>query len=402
MLDSHDVVIVHALRTPVGKYGGILRHARPDDLSGLILSSLVQRSGIDAGCVDDVIWGCSNQAGEDNRNIARMALLLAGFPHSVPGVTVNRLCGSSLEAVVQAVRAIRCGDAEIIVAGGVECMSRAPFALAKQLPGHFGNAIAYDTALGWRFPNPRMSALFPLESMGETAENIAQSYHIGRDEQDHFALQSHRKAVRAQDSGVFLGEIVPVEGPNSSNEAVLITQDEGPRRDTSIEKLASLKPVFREGGTVTAGNSSGLNDGAAGLLLMSASRAHAEGITPLARFKSAGVAGVDPRFMGLGPIPATRTAFRKAGMEIGSIDVIELNEAFAAQAIAVIRELRLPEDRTNPNGGAIALGHPLGCSGARILTTLIHEMIRRNAGIGLATMCIGVGQGMSIIVERAG
>jgi 3-oxoadipyl-CoA thiolase len=401
MSEPHDVVIVRALRTPIGKYGGALRHVRPDDLSSTVLAALVRGIGIDAGSVDDVIWGCANQAGEDNRNVARMALLLAGFPHSVPGVTVNRLCGSSLEAIVQAARAIRCGDASVVIAGGVESMSRAPYALPKQNSGSFGNVVAYDTALGWRFPNPRMSELFPLESMGETAENIAQEYSISREEQDRFALESHRRAVSAQESGAFEAEVIPVDAPHGKKGTVSLSSDEGPRRDTSLEKLAGLKPVFREGGTVTAGNSSGLNDGASGVLLMSAAKARSVGIQPLARIRSSGIAGVDPRFMGLGPIPASNAALQKAGLGVGDMDVIELNEAFASQAIAVMRDLRLRPERTNPNGGAIALGHPLGCSGARILTTLVHEMKRREARLGLATMCIGVGQGISLIVERA-
>ena len=391
-----DALILAAVRTPVGKYRGQLSSVRPDDLSAAIISALISTTGVPAGLVEDVIWGCANQAGEDNRNVGRMGLLLAGLPDSVPGVTVNRLCGSSLEAVIQCARAVWSGDADLLIAGGVESMSRAPYSLPKNRDGSFGNQVAYDTALGWRYPNPRMSARFPLESMGETAENIAERYGITREEQDRFSLASHRKAVDAEDAGKFREEIIPVE----SAEGGTVAQDEGPRRDTSMEKLAQLPPIFRKNGTVTAGNSSGLNDGASALLIASEATARRLKIEPMARIAASGIAGVDPRFMGLGPVPATRLALRKSGLAMGDIGLVELNEAFAAQSLAVVRDLGIDESVLNVNGGAIALGHPLGCSGARILTTLVHEMKRRRTRYGLATMCIGVGQGISTIVEN--
>ncbi|HXX63031.1 MAG TPA: thiolase family protein [Bacteroidota bacterium] len=395
-----DAVIVRALRTPVGKYGGVLREIRPDDLSAMVIGSLVQSTGIDGDSIDDVFWGCANQAGEDNRNVARMATLLAGLPYSVPAATVNRLCGSSLEALIQAARAIRCGDAHTVIAGGVESMSRAPYAVAKNTAGAYGNLPAYDTALGWRFPNTKMAKRFPLETMGETAENVAAHYGIGREEQDVFALESHRKAVRAQTLGLFAQEIVPVDVPQKGGAIRRVDADEGPRADTSLEKLAALPPVFRTNGTVTAGNSSTLNDGASGVMLMSAERARHAGLRPVARVVSAAVAGVDPRMMGIGPVPATRKALRAAGLSIGEIGLVELNEAFAAQSIAVLRDLGIAGERVNQAGGAIALGHPLGCSGTRILTTLLHLMVRSEVKYGLATMCIGVGQGIAVIVEN--
>jgi acetyl-CoA acyltransferase len=396
----NEAVIVEALRTPVGKYGGVLKDVRPDDLSALVLKSLIDKAHIESGLVDDVLWGCANQAGEDNRNIGRMAALLAGFPHSVPAATINRLCGSSLDAVNHAARAIWSGDHEIVIAGGVESMSRAPYVVPKNVSGMalYGNLTAYDTALGWRFPNPEMRKLFPLESMGETAENIAEKWNIPRDRQDEFALRSHRRSVDAASNGRFDEEIVPVAIAHGKTSTV-VSRDEGPRTDTSIEKLASLKPAFRKEGTVTAGNSSSLNDGAAAILLTSASKASALGLKPLVRILSTGVAGVDPRFMGTGPIPATTIALKKAGLSINDIGLIELNEAFAVQSLAVMGELGMDQERVNVNGGAIALGHPLGCSGARILTTLVHEMRRRQTRYGLATMCIGVGQGIATIVE---
>ncbi len=393
-------VIVGARRTPVGRYGGILREVRPDDLGGVVIQALLRSLKADPGAIDDVIWGCANQAGEDNRNVARMSALLAGLPFSVPAVTVNRLCGSSLEAIVQAARAIWSGDAGAVIAGGVESMSRAPYSIAKNQSGRFGNITAYDTALGWRYPNPRLQELFPLESMGETAENVAARYAISRIEQDRFAFESHRKACAAQTAGVFAAEIIPVEIPRGEGGPARVTADEGPRPDTSLEKLAALPPVFRSGGSVTAGNSSPLNDGAAAVLVMDEGRARSAGLRPLARVVATGVAGVDPRFMGMGPVPATRAALAKAELTIEDIGLVELNEAFAVQSLAVMRELALPADRVNPNGGAIALGHPLGCSGARIMTTLLHEMERRRVRYGLATMCIGVGQGIAVIVER--
>jgi 3-oxoadipyl-CoA thiolase len=396
---QHDAVIIHALRTPIGKYGGVLRDVRPDDLGALVIRTLVAKTGIDATLVDDVMWGCANQAGEDNRNVGRMSALLAGLPDSIPANTINRLCGSSLDAVIQAARAIWSGDANVIVAGGVEGMSRAPYSVPKNQSGAFGNLTAYDTALGWRYPNPKMKKLFPLESMGETAENVAERYKIGRAEQDEFALTSHQKAVAAQKDGRFTDEIVPVEIAGRK-QTTIVELDEGPRSDTTLEKLSSLKPVFRDAGSVTAGNSSSLNDGASAVLVVSSERAKELGLVPMARILSTGIAGVDPRFMGIGPVPASQKALAKAGLRIKDMDIIELNEAFAAQSLAVIRDLQIPINKLNPNGGAIALGHPLGCSGTRILTTLLHEMRRREARYGLATMCIGVGQGIATVVER--
>ncbi len=396
-------VIVQALRTPIGKYGGALKDVRPDDMAADLLAELVRRTGIDPARIDEVILGCANQAGEDNRNVARMAALLAGFPQSVPAFTVNRLCASSLTAVVQAAYQIRCGEAEIVLAGGVESMTRAPYSLPKATGDgvQFGNLTAYDTALGWRYPNPRIQAMFPLESMGETAENLAEKFGIGREEQDAFALESHRKAVRARESGIFAEEIVPVSIPRRKKEPLIVAADEQPRADTTIEKLAALSPAFRKGGTVTAGNSSSLNDGASAVLVMSMKAAREEGLEPMARILSSGASGVDPRHMGIGPVPAVRAALARAGLDLDRIDLIELNEAFAAQSIAVIRELGIDAERLNPNGGAIALGHPLGCSGARILATLLHELRRRNGRYGLATLCVGVGQGVALVVERA-
>lgn len=396
---SPSAVIVRALRTPVGKYGGALRDVRPDDLGALVIKSLIVQTKVDPALIDDVMWGCANQAGEDNRNVGRMCALLAGLPYSVPGNTINRLCGSSLDAIIQATRALWCGDAEIIIAGGVESMSRAPYSVPKNLTGAYGNVTAFDTALGWRYPNPKMEKMFPLESMGETAENVAEKYRIARKEQDEFAYESHRKAVQAQSDCRFKDELIPVEIPGKKGNMVTVDVDEGPRADTSMEKLSQLPPVFRKNGTVTAGNSSSLNDGAAGLLMMSESRAEKLGLIPLARVVSTGVAGVDPRYMGIGPVPAVQQALRKAGLTMKEIDLVELNEAFAAQSIAVVRDLQIPLEKLNPNGGAIALGHPLGCSGARIITTLLHEMKHRKARYGLATMCIGVGQGVAVVVE---
>ncbi len=398
MNHADEAVIVDAVRSPIGKYGGALKDFRVDDLSALILRALVDRNNLDPAVVDDVIWGCANQAGEDNRNLARMALLLARFPYSVPGSTVNRLCGSSLEALIQAARAIWTGDADVIIAGGAENMSRAPFTIAKNTSGRmlYGNLTAYDTSLGWRFPNPEMAKMFPLESMGETAENVAARFAISRSDQDDFALASHKKAVAARSK--LTREIHPLE-IKTKNAGVTVAVDEGPREDTSLKKLSGLKPAFRDNGTVTAGNSSSLNDGAAGLLVMSAAKAKALKMNALARVVSAGVAGVDPRYMGIGPIPAAQMALAKAGLMIEDLGLVELNEAFAAQSLAVIRELKLRPETVNVNGGAIALGHPLGCSGARIMTALVHEMRRRDVRYGLATMCIGVGQGIAVIVE---
>ncbi len=394
--------IVSALRTAVGKYGGMLRSVRPDDLAASVIGAIADRTGIDRLKVDEVIIGCSNQAGEDNRNVARMSALIAGLPYSVPAYTVNRLCGSSLEAVNSAARMIRTGDAECVIAGGVESMSRAPYVFPKNASGQilFGNLTAYDTALGWRFPNPKLAARFPLESMGETAENLAEQHGIRRDEQDAFALESHRRAIAAQDEGRFADEIVPINVMERRGEGMRISVDEGPRRDTDMQKMSKLKPAFRTGGTVTAGNSSGLNDGAAALLVCSEGFLKSNNLTPVAELVSSAAAGVDPRYMGIGPVPATRKALEKSGLKLEDVGLVELNEAFAAQSLAVIREIGFDRSITNVNGGAIALGHPLGASGARILTTLLHEMVRRKVDYGLATMCIGVGQGIATIVKR--
>ncbi|MGV7976854.1 MAG: thiolase family protein [Anaerolineaceae bacterium] len=398
----NEAVIVQALRTPIGSLNGALSTVRPDDLAALVIAEVVRRAGIDPHQIDEVYFGCANQAGEDNRNVARMAALLAGLPPQVPALTVNRLCASGLAAVNLAARAIRAGDAEITVAGGVESMSRAPYAFAKASGG--GNLTAYDTALGWRFVNPRMEALYGTEAMGVTAENIAALTGITRQEQDEFAFLSHQRAVAAQDQGKFAEEILPVPIPQRKGEPVLVSLDERPRRDTSLEALSKLKPAFKPDGSVTAGNSSGLNDGAAALVLMSAEKARMLGIKALARLVSGAASGIEPRIMGLGPIEATRRALKKAGLTIEDIGLAEINEAFAVQALAVMRELGLPHEITNVNGGAVALGHPLGCSGARILTTLVHEMRRRapeakRPFYGLAALCVGVGQGEAAIIK---
>ncbi len=395
-----DVVVVEALRTPVGRFQGGLSTVRPDDLAAGILRAVTERAGIDPASVDEVILGCANQAGEDNRNVARMATLLAGLPQTVPAATVNRLCASGLEAVIQAARAIRCGDAAMMLAGGVESMSRAPYVQPRgTVAPKSGNITLYDTSLGWRFPNPKMEALFPLEAMGETAENLVERYTLSREDQDAFALRSHQRAIAAQQSGAFDREIVPVEIPGPKGAATVVSQDEGPRADSSLAALAKLKPAFRAGGSVTAGNSSTLNDGAAALLLCSRERAQALGLKPLARVVASASAGVDPRVMGIGPVPATEKALAKAGLRASDLDLVELNEAFAAQSLAVVRGLGLDLERVNVNGGAIAIGHPLGCSGARILTTLIHALRARGGRYGLASLCVGVGQGLSLIVE---
>ncbi len=403
-----EAVIVDAIRTPVGSLGGALARVRPDDLAALVLKTLAERNQLDPSLVEEVYLGCANQAGEDNRDVARMSLLLAGFPVSVPGVTVNRLCASGLHAVNLAARAIRAGDGQVYIAGGVESMSRAPYSLPKSEDGFsFGNLTAWDTALGWRYPNPKMKELYGTESMGETAENIAaQRPRLTREKQDTFAARSHTKAIAAIDSGKFAEEIVSVSVAQKKGAPLLVTTDERPRRDTSLESLAKLRPSFREGGSVTAGNSSGLNDGAAALLVISQEAAHEMGLKPLVRIVAAASAGVEPRVMGLGPVPATQKALSRAGLKIDDIGLVELNEAFAVQSLAVIEDLGLAPEIVNVNGGAIALGHPLGCSGARILTTLIHEMRRRvQSGhkarpyYGLATLCVGVGQGEATIVE---
>ena len=395
-----EPVIVAAVRTPIGRHGGALAPVRPDDLAAVVIRAAVARARIDPASVEDVILGCANQAGEDNRNVARMAALLAGLPEHVAGVTVNRLCGSGLEAVLQAARAIRAGEGDTFVAGGVESMSRAPWVMPKPEHGYpRGNVQVFDTTLGWRFVNPRLAAMFPPESMGETAENVAERYRITREDQDRFALASQRKWAAAHEAGKWREEIVPVEVAGPKGRRAVVDVDEHPRPDTTLEKLASLPPAFRPGGTVTAGNSAGINDGAAALVIMADTRARELGLRPLARIVAGAVAGVDPRYMGIGPVPATRKVLARAGWSVADLDLIELNEAVAAQALACMRELGLREEIVNVNGGAIALGHPLGCSGARILTTLVHEMARRGARRGLATMCIGVGQGIAALVE---
>jgi len=394
-----DAVIIDAVRTPVGKLRGVLSAARPDDLGAYVIEQLLRRNpDVSPGALDEVFFGCANQAGEDNRNVARMALLLAGLPEHVPGVTVNRLCASGLEAAVQAARAIRLGDMELCIAGGVESMTRAPWALMKPGEGFSSGSLqSYDTALGWRFPNPRMQQRFPLESMGETAENVAEKYRIAREKQDEFALRSHQRALAAREAGRYRAELLPVIVPGK--QPVTVDRDEGPRADTSLEKLAKLKPAFREGGTVTAGNSSGLNDGAAAILLASARKAAELELEPLGRIVAAASAGVDPREMGMGPVPATHKALKNAGLSVKQLDLVELNEAFAAQSLAVIQELGLDPEKVNVDGGAIALGHPLGMSGARILGHLAHALKARGGKYGLATLCVGVGQGVSVIVE---
>ncbi len=385
-------MILSAVRTPVGRYGGALSGVRPDDLAALAVAAAVERAGVDPGEIDDVYLGCANQAGENNRNVARMAVLLAGLPQSVPGVTVNRLCASGLAAVVEAARAVVAGEGELFVAGGVESMSRAPLAIAKaDRPFARGNVVAYDTHLGWRFPNPRLEALFPLESMGETGENVAERWNVSREDQDAFALRSQRRWQQAQEAGRFADELIPVGD---------VSVDEHPRPDTSADKLAALEPVFRSGGTVTAGNASGVNDGAAALVVASEEKAGELGIEPLARYVTSAAVGVDPRVMGIGPIGAVRKVLDRAGIGVGDLDLVELNEAFASQSLVVIRELGLDPERVNVNGGAIAIGHPLGMSGARLVVTLAHELRRRGGRYGLATLCVGVGQGQAALFER--
>jgi 3-oxoadipyl-CoA thiolase len=404
-----EAVIIEAVRTPLGRHGGILKDVRPDDLAALVLAEVVKRAKVDPGLVEEVYMGCANQAGEDNRNVARMATLLAGFPVSVAAVTFNRLCASGLSAINAAARAIKAGEGDVYVAGGVESMTRAPYAMAKTSPEWaFGNATVWDTTLGWRFPNARLKEKYGNDSMGETAENVYElSRSISREEQDRFSLESHRRAVAAIESGKFAEEIVPVPIPQRKGEPIWVKRDEHPRADTSLEALAKLRPAFRAGGTVTAGNSSGINDGAAAVLLMSDHKARELGLQPLARIVASAAAAVEPRVMGLGPIPATRKALARAGLTLDAIGLIELNEAFAVQSLAVMKELGFRHEITNVNGGAIALGHPLGCSGARLMTTLIHEMGRRapqekRPYYGLTTLCVGVGQGEATIVEWIG
>ncbi len=395
-----DAIILSAVRTPIGRYGGVLKDVRPDDLGALVIDEAVRRATIDPASIEDVIFGCANQAGEDNRNVARMSLLLAGLPISVAGQTVNRLCGSGLQAINSAAQAIQTGAGDTFVAGGVESMTRAPFVLGKSDAAFGRNMKLEDSTLGWRFVNPKMAAMHHPYSMGETAENVAERYHISRAEQDAYALRSHQQAVAAQQSGLFAQEIIPVKIPQKKGAEVVVSQDEHPRADTSLEKLAALKTVFRKNGSVTAGNAAGINDGAAALVLMARSKAEDLGLRPRARIIATAVAGVDPAYMGLGPIPATRKVLQRAGLSMQDMDLIELNEAFAVQVLQCVRELEIDEEKLNVNGGAIALGHPLGCSGARLIVTLLHELERRGGRYGLATMCIGVGQGIACIVER--
>jgi 3-oxoadipyl-CoA thiolase len=412
-----NVVIVDGVRSPIGKFGGGLSSVRPDDLLADVYRALMERTGVDAALLDDVYAGCGNQAGEDNRDVARMSLLLAGFPVEVAGVTVNRNCASALEAVNQAAKAIIAGEGDVFIGSGVESMSRAPWSMPKpeRVPA-FGDPKMFDTTVGWRYPNPRMDAAYPIISLGETAENIADEMQISREEQDALALESHRRAISAIDQGLFADEIVPIEVPRRKGEPIVVEIDEHPRYRvedgryelaTTIDDLAKLRPAFRKGGTVTAGNSSGINDGAAALLLMSAEKAAKQGLKPMARWVGSAAAGVDPGVMGFGPVPATEKLLKRLGLAIDDIGLIEINEAFAAQAIGCIRRLGLRDENTNVNGGAIALGHPTGCSGARILVTLLHEMKRRapqekRPFYGLATLCVGVGMGVSTVVEWLG
>jgi 3-oxoadipyl-CoA thiolase len=397
--------IVEAVRTPVGRYGGALASVRPDDLAALTLRAVVDRSRVDPAAIEDVILGCANQAGEDNRNVARMAALLAGLPVEVAGQTVNRLCGSGLQAINAAANAIAVGDGDVFLAGGVESMTRAPFVLGKaEAAFDRGATNLQDTTLGWRFINPKLSALHHPYSMGETAENVVQRYgdtrDVTRERQDAFALLSHQRAVAAIEGGLFDSQLVPVEVPQKKGDPIVVTRDEHPRADTSMEALGRLRPAFRGGGSVTAGNSSGINDGAAATLVVEADRARALGLRPLARVVSTAVAGVDPAIMGVGPVPASRKALERAGITAADLDLVELNEAFASQSVVCMDELELDPEKVNVNGGAIALGHPLGASGARLVTMLVHELQRRGGRYGLATMCIGVGQGIATVVER--
>jgi 3-oxoadipyl-CoA thiolase len=383
-------VILSGVRTPIGRRGGALADVRPDDLAATVIAEAVARAGVDPAEIEDVYFGAANQAGEDNRNVARMAVLLAGLPETVAGVTVNRLCASGLSAVIAASHAIAAGDGDLFVAGGVESMSRAPLVHAR--PDVGDDATEYDTQLGWRFPNPRLAELFPLESMGGAGENVAERWGVSREDQDAFALRSQQRWAAAAESGRFDEELIAVNG---------LTRDEHPRPDTSAEKLAALKPVFREGGSVTAGNASGVNDGAAALVVASEERAAALGVEPLGRFVGSAVAGVDPRVMGIGPVPAVRKLLERTGLAVGDLDLVELNEAFASQSLAVIRELGLDDEKVNVNGGAIAMGHPLGMSGARLVVSLLHELRRRDGRYGLATLCVGVGQGQAALFERS-
>ncbi len=393
--------IIEAVRTPIGRYGGALGGVRPDDLAALVIRAVVDRSGIEPALIEDVILGCANQAGEDNRDVARMALLLAGLPVEVGGLTVNRLCGSGLQAINSAAHAIAFDDGDVFIGGGVESMTRAPYVLGKAESAFArGGRELQDTTLGWRFLNPKLAAAHHPYSMGETAENVAERWSVPRDRQDAFALASHQKAIAAIERGAFDGQIVPVPVPQKKGDPVLVTRDEHPRADSTIEALARLRPAFREGGTVTAGNASGINDGASAVLLVEANRARELGLKPLARVVSTAVAGIDPAIMGAGPIPAVRKALARAGLTPADLDLVELNEAFASQSVVCIDELGLDPERVNVNGGAIALGHPLGMSGGRLVTMLVHELRARGGRYGLATMCIGVGQGIASVIER--
>lgn len=396
----NEAVIVDGVRTPVGKFGGALKDVRPDDLAALVVSEIVKRNKLDPAKIEDVVFGCANQAGEDNRNVARMAVLLAGLPVEIGGQTINRLCGSGLNAINAAANAIKTGEGDIFIAGGVESMTRAPFVMLKNAMPFAREVSVADTTIGWRFVNPRMAEKYPPLSMGETAECVAEKYEPTRADQDAFAYSSHQKWVAANNSGKFKDELVPVSIPQKRGDPIMVDKDEQPRPDTSLEQLAKLAPVFKKNGTVTAGNSSGINDGAAALLVMRAETANTLGHKPIVRVIASAVAGVHPSFMGLGPIYATRKVLQRTGLKIDDIDLIELNEAFAAQALPCIRELGMDPGRVNVNGGAIAIGHPLGSTGARLMTTLVHEMKRRGSRYGLVTMCIGVGQGIATIVER--
>ena len=397
-----EAYIISACRTPFGKYGGALKDVRPDDMAGIVIAEAVKRAGIDPNEINDVLIGCANQAGEDNRNVARMGVLLAGLPERVPATTINRLCGSSLDAIIQASRAIKAGEADIMIAGGVESMTRAPYSLPKNVSGAalFGNLTAYDTALGWRYPNKRLEAMFPLEAMGETGENVAEQWKVSREDQDSFALASHEKAIAAQAAGAYDEEIVPVVIPQKKGDPIVIAKDEQPRADTSMEKLAKLAAAFRKGGSVTAGNSSSLNDGASAVVVVSEKMLKKLGVEPLGRYVASGVEGLSPRTMGMGPVHAVRQILARTGLSINDIDLVELNEAFASQSLAVIRELGLDMEKVNPNGGAIAIGHPLGASGGRLVGTLLYQMRRKGLKRGIATMCIGVGQGIGAMFER--
>lgn len=398
---KREAVIVDAIRTPVGKINGSLKEVRPDDLGAFVIKKLLERNPIDPNVIEDVILGCANQAGEDNRNVARMSLLLAGLPVTVPGVTVNRLCGSGLESVIQAANGIVAENGDVYITGGTESMTRAPLVMMKPaVPFQRGSRVLEDTTLGWRLINEKMKTLHPPISLGETAENVAEKYRISREEQDGFALSSQQKWAQAEKEGRFEGERVPMELTDRKGRITLFNSDEHPRPQTTLDQLSRLKPAFREGGTVTAGNSSGLNDGASALLVMEREKANSLGLRPRARIVASAVAGVDPLFMGIGPIPATKKALHKAGLTIKDIDLFEINEAFASQVLATIKELDIPQEKVNVNGGSIAIGHPLGASGGRILTTLLYEMERRESRYGLATMCIGVGQGIAVVIER--